>query len=305
MRVLDSLNLRACGGMRRILAGLIGLALAVMGSASAVAGPKRVVATFSILGDLAAQIGGDQVVIRTLVTADQDAHAYQPRPSDIQALGAADVVFANGLGFEPWLDKAVAASATHAPVVIVSQGVAARRLRGGVPDPHAWQNVANTKLYVATIARTLSAVDPEHAALYGARARRYQAELDRLDNDIRAQLNGISGGPHIVVTNHDAFGYFGDAYGVRFLAPIGLSTAQEPSAHDVAKLITQIKTEHVRAVFVENLDDPRLIGQIARETGAKVGPSIYSDALSPQGSVAATYVALMRHNLKAFMDGLK
>ena len=301
--------------------GSLALLLAVLTIfPGAAAEPKRVVATFSILGDIVRQVGGDQVRVDTLVKADQDAHGFEPKPSDVRVLTQADLIVSNGLGFEPWLAKAIKASGTKARTAVATKGV--KPLQGevddrhdahdhhdrhehGPQDPHAWQNVLNVKLYATNIAEALAAIDPTNEAYYRARAAKYHADLDKLDGEIKWAFAPVPKGRRIVVTNHDAFAYFGKAYGVVFHAPIGMSTEAEPSAADVAALIRQIRAERITAVFVENMDDPRLIEQIARETGAKVGTRIYSDALSGPAGPAATYLDMMRHNAKAFAAAMK
>jgi zinc/manganese transport system substrate-binding protein len=302
--------------------GLLAAVLAVFWASLAEAEPKKVVATFSILGDIVAQIGGDKVAVETLVKADQDAHGFEPKPSDVRALTAASLIVSNGLGFETWLAKAVKASGAKAPLIVATKGVKAIKAaenddddhKGhdhhdhhdhGADDPHAWQNALNVKVYASNIAAALSKADPANAAHYKSRLANYHAELDKLDGEIKWAFAAVPKGRRVVVTNHDAFGYFGQAYGVMFHAPIGVSTEAEPSAADVAKLIKQIREERITAVFVENMDDPRLIEQIARETGAKVGSRIYSDALSGPTGPAASYLAMMRHNAKAFAAAMK
>jgi zinc/manganese transport system substrate-binding protein len=309
-------------GKMRILAGLmlvLGVAFGVSGAAAAE--PKRVVATFSILGDLTAQIGGDKVRVETLIKADQDAHGFEPRPSDVRSLTQAQLVVANGLDFETWLDKAMKASGAKAAVAVATAGIKPREGQEdghddthghthkghdhGPADPHAWQDVKLVKTYANNIAEALAKIDPANAAYFRARAAFYASDLDRLDAEIKALIAPIPSPRRVVVTNHDAFGYFGAAYGVRFLSPIGVSTEAEPSAADVAALIRQIRKDKITAVFVENMDDPRLIEQIARETAAKVGPKIYSDALSGPTGPAATYLQMMRHNARAFAAAMK
>jgi zinc/manganese transport system substrate-binding protein len=299
--------------------GLVAAVLAVFWTGAAGAEPKKVVATFSILGDITAQIGGDAVTVEVLVKADEDAHGFEPKPSDVRLLTSADLIVANGLGFEPWLAKAVKASGAKAPVVVASKGVKALKSEAhddkhghkhdhhdhGPDDPHAWQNALNVKIYATNIAEALAKRDPANAAQYRARAAAYHAELDKLDGEIKWAFAPIPKGRRVAVTNHDAFAYFGKAYGVTFHSPIGVSTEAEPSAADVATLIKQIRADRITAVFVENMDDPRLIDQIARETGAKVGPRLYSDALSGPTGPASTYLAMMRHNAKAFAAAMK
>lgn len=309
---------------RRVL--LAASALTTLLSTTAWAEPAlKAVASFSILGDLVEEVGGDRVAVTTLVGPDGDAHVYQPTPADAQAVAGANIIFVNGLHFEGWIDRLTEASGAKAPVIVVSEGVTPREFAPGEgeeeeehadadgqdhghdhgpTDPHAWQSVPNAKLYVANIAEALSAADPSGAATYTANAAAYTAKLDALDAEIRATIAAIPENRRIIVTSHDAFGYFGQTYGMTFEAPQGISTEFEASAADVAKLITQIRAEKVPAVFMENITDPRLLEQIAAETDAKIGGTLYSDALSPADGPAATYIDMMENNIHQFSAAL-
>jgi zinc/manganese transport system substrate-binding protein len=273
--------------------------------------PKlTVVATFSILADLVANVGGDRVAITTLVGPDSDAHVYSPTPSDAKAIASAALVFVNGLGFEGWIDKLIKASGYTGTVVVAAEGIrplkAAAHAHGhghghahdhGELDPHGWQSPVQAQRYVENIARALIAADPKHEQAYRSRATAYIETLRRLDEDARARFAAIPAEQRRVITGHDAFGYFGDAYAIRFFAPRGMSTEGEASAKGVARLITQIRSQKIRAVFVENISDPRLVEQLARESGAKVGGVLFSDALSVKDARARTYLDMMRHNV--------
>ena len=269
-----------------------------------------VVATFSILGDFVKNVGGDRVEVTTLVGPNGDVHVYLPIPADARKLNIAKVVFINGLGLEGWMTRLVAASGTKAPIIIATKGVTPRDMNneqeGGhvVPDPHAWQSIANARIYVANIRDGLTKVDPAGAGMYDANAKSYLGELDALEKDVRAAIGKILVDRRKIITNHKAFGYFGDAYGMKFIAPEGLSTDSEPSARDVAKIITQIGTQKISAVFLENVTDPRLMRQIAEESGARIGGKLYSDALSEPSGPAGTYIALMRNNVREFEEAL-
>jgi zinc/manganese transport system substrate-binding protein len=263
----------------------------------------RAVATFSILGDFVRNVGGEQVELATLVGPNGDVHVYAPTPGDVKTIAAANIVFVNGLGLEGWIDRLIAASATHAPVVVASRGIGprsgARSQDHAVSDPHAWQSVANAKLYVGNIRDGLIAVDAAGKAIFEANATIYLAKLDALDGEIKAAIAAIPPVRRKVITAHSAFDYFGDAYGIAFIAPEGLSTEAEPStARDVAKLIEQIRRENVPALFLENVADSRLLERIAAETGVRIGGKLYSDALSPPDGPAATYIAMMRSNAR-------
>lgn len=310
---------------RRFLLGAVLLSVALWAQspparAQGKAVPVAAVATFSILGDFVRQVGGDRVQVTALVGPDGDAHEFQPSPADARKLAEARIVFVNGLGLEGWFDRLIKVSGTKAPVVTASAGVtpisgegeAHGGPNGGPPggarthhdDPHAWQSIANAKLYVGNIRDGLARVDPDGASTYQANAARYLAELDALDGEVRTAISAIPPGRREIITTHDAFGYFAKAYGLTFIAPQGVSTESEASAKDVARIIRQIKARKVPAVFLENISDPRLMEQIARESGARIGGKVYSDALSKPDGPAATYVDMMRNNVRAFRAAL-
>lgn len=265
-----------------------------------------VIASFSILADLTRNIGGDRIEVAALVGPDGDAHAYQPTPADTKALRDARLVVVNGLGFEGWIDRLVKTSKTSAPVVVATKGVSPRKdedAHGGV-DPHAWQSIANTKLYVANIRDSLVAVDPDAAETYRANANAYLAELAELEAEVAAVVATIPPERRKIITTHDAFGYFGTAYGLDFIAPEGVATEAEPSARDIARIIRQIEAKKIPAVFMENITNPRTIRRIAAESGARVGGTLFSDALSPPDGPAATYIDMMRHNVRELAAAL-
>jgi len=274
----------------------------------------NVIATFSILGDFVKNVGGDRVEVATLVGPNGNAHVYAPSPGDAKKVADAKLVFVNGLGFEGWLERLVKASGTKAPIVVATKGIKPLERAGehghdhdhdhGRADPHAWQSVANAKTYVANIRDALIAADPAGKDAYLANAAAYLAKLDALERDVREVIAKIPADRRRVITSHSAFGYFQDAYGVSFTAPQGVSTEAEASAKDVAAIIAQIKKQKAAAVFLENVTDPRLVEQIARETGAKVGGTLYSDALTDDKGDATTYIDLIRHNLRQLASAL-
>jgi zinc/manganese transport system substrate-binding protein len=268
----------------------------------------RAVATLSILGDFARNVGGERVELATLVGPNGDVHVFAPTPGDVKTIAAADIVFVNGLGLEGWIDRLIAASATRAPVVVASRGITprsgTRAQDRGASDPHAWQSVANAKLYVGNIRDGLIAIDAAEKKIFEANANTYLAKLDALDGEIRATIEAIPSARRKVITAHSAFGYFGDAYGIEFIAPEGLSTEAEPSARDIAKLIEQIRRENVPALFLENVADSRLLQRIGAETGVRIGGRLYSDALSPPDGPAASYIEMMRSNLRELTRAL-
>jgi zinc/manganese transport system substrate-binding protein len=294
--------------LKRIALAIVLAALAAPANAQE---KLKAVATFSILSDIVKNVGGDRVAVTALVGPNSDAHVYQPSPSDAKTLSEAKVVFTNGLGFEGWMERLIKASGTKAAMVTASKGVKPRNLDAAdahghqhATDPHAWQAVGNIKLYVGNIREALVAADPAGKADYEANATAYLAKLDALDAEIKAEVAKIPVDRRRIITTHDAFGYFAAAYGVAFIAPQGVSTESEVSAKDVAKIITQIKRQKIPAVFLENVTDDRLLKRIAAESGAKVGGTLYSDALTDEKGPAATYIDMMRHNIRQLAAAL-
>jgi len=274
----------------------------------------KVVTTFSILADLVKNVGGDRVEITSLVPVNGDAHVYAPSPADAKKLADAKVVFTNGLGFEGWIPRLVKSSATKAAVIVATKGIKPRKSEekghghghshDADADPHAWQSVANAKIYVANIRDALVAADPAGKATYEANAAAYTSKLDVLEAEVKGQVGSIPADRRRIITTHDAFGYFKAAYGLDFIAPQGVSTESEASAKDVAKIIVQIKKQKIPAVFMENVSDPRLLERIAAETGAKVGGTLYSDALTDEKGKAPTYIDMMKHNIRTLSAAL-
>lgn len=285
------------------------LALAMTATPAAAQDKVRVVATFSIIADFARNVGGDAVEVSELVGPDSDAHVYAPSPAEAKRLADARLVLVNGLGFEGWLERLVKASGTKATVAVTTRGITPRRMQEdahghGRSDPHAWQSVANAKIYVTNIRDALAKADPDRKATYEANAAAYVAKLDALESDVKATVATIPTERRKIITTHDSFGYFAAAYGVSFIAPQGVSTEAEVSARDLAKIIRQVKTQKIPAVFMENVTDPRLMKRIAEETGAKIGGRLYSDALSAADGPAASYIEMMRHNLNELRGAL-
>ena len=296
-----------------LLAGCLALAASSLPAAAQNAQKLKAVATFSILGDMVRQVGGERVEVTTLVGPNGDAHVYSPTPADGRRLTEAGIVFANGLKFEGWIDRLVKSSGTRAARIEAAKGV--RPLKGeedghghdhgdSGSDPHAWQSIGNAKIYVANIRDALIAADEAGKGVYEANAAAYLKQLDAVEAEIRSLVTGIPADRRRIITSHDAFRYFEDAYGIDFVAPQGVSTESEASAKDVARIIQQIRREKIAAVFVENVSDPRLMERIAKETGARIGDKVYSDALSEPGGPAGTYIDMMRHNIRAFSAAL-
>jgi zinc/manganese transport system substrate-binding protein len=289
--------------MQRFRLWLILLALVTSALPAHAQDRLNVVASFSITGDFARNVGGERVSVTTLVGPDGDVHVYTPAPSDAQKIADAKLVIINGLGLEGWLSRLVQSAGSKATMITASQGITPRKL-GADADPHAWQSVANAKSYVANIRDALVAADPASAGIYRDNADRYLAKLDALDRDVRAAVAQIPEGRRKVISTHDAFGYFAAAYGIEFIAPQGVSTESEASARDIAAIITQIKASKIPAVFLENISDPRLMRRISTETGARIGGTLYSDSLTGEKGDAPTYIDMVRHNIKALTSAL-
>jgi zinc/manganese transport system substrate-binding protein len=266
-----------------------------------------VVATFSILGDLVKNVGGDRIEVTTLVGPNSDTHVYAPTPADARKVAGAKVVFVNGLGFEGWMTRLVKASGSKAPTVVASKGVKSRKMEEEghkVTDPHAWQSIANAKIYVGNIRDGLAAADPAGKSAYDANASAYLAKLDALEAEVKDAIGKIPADRRRIITSHDAFGYFGAAYGIEFIAPEGVSTETAASAKDVAKIIAQVRKQRIPAVFMENITDTRMMEQIAKESGAKIGGSLFSDALSDEKGPAASYIEMMHNNIRQLSNAL-
>ncbi|AMO47500.1 zinc/manganese transport system substrate-binding protein [Kosakonia oryzendophytica] len=286
---------------------ILALVLSVIAQ-GAMAKTLNVVTSFSILGDITQQVGGDHVKVTTLVGPDGDPHTFEPSAKDSALLNKADVVVVNGLGLEGWLDRLVKASGFKGQLVVASTGVTTHTLEedgATVTDPHAWNSAANGALYAQNILAALVKADPADEAAFNASGQRYIAELKQLDSWAKARFSAIPQAKRKVLTSHDAFGYFARAYDVEFMAPQGLSSESEASAAQVASLIQQIKADGVKVWFMENQLDPRLVKQIASATGAQPGGELYPEALSAKGGVADTYQKAFRHNVDTIANSMK
>jgi len=271
--------------------------------------PVRVVVSFSILGDIARQVGGPDVVVTSLIGPDADAHVFEPNPEQARLLANAQLFVINGFGLEGWLTRLTRSAQYRGPVVVVTQSIipistAEAGERTASPDPHTWQDPRNVVIYAENITRGLVGVDPKRAEAYRQRFGRYKSELEALDRRVRDDLGTIPAEKRRVITTHDAFAYYGKAYGVAFLAAEGISTDSEPSAKTIAALIRQIRREDIKALFLENVSDPRLIETLARETGTSPGPPLYSDALSRPDGPAPTYIRMIEYNTAALKAGM-
>ena len=291
---------------RRFFLLSIGLMLAIASAplrAQGLQKPIEVVASFSILGDFVKNVGGDPVDVTTLVGADGDVHVYTPAPGDARKISDANLLVINGLGLEGWLPRLLQVSSAGVPIVTASKGIAPLKL-GSEADPHAWQSVANAKGYVANVRDALIAASPADAESFRNNAETYLAKLGALDREVREAIAQIPSTRRKVISTHDAFGYFASAYGIQFIAPIGVSTESEASARDIARIVAQIRAEKIPAVFLERMSDPRLIRRIAAETGARIGGTLYSDSLTDEKGDAPTYIEMVRHNIKALTSAL-
>ena len=288
------------------------IALASVLVAPAAAQPLPVVASFSVLADLVRVVGGSHVEVTSLVAPNSDAHVFDPTPADAKRLANAKLVVINGLGFEGWMDRLIKSSGYRGSVVVASRGVKTIQEAAGhghqhghshshAADPHAWQNPLNIKQYVQNIRVALAAAKPDAAKEFEQRATAYSRELDLLDQSIRERLKAIPVAQRRIITSHDAFGYFAAAYNVKFYPLQGLSTGSEPSAADIVRIIDQIKKNKVTAIFVENISDSRVLERLTKESGARIGGTLYADALSEPGTAVDTYLKMIEHNAATIM----
>ena len=290
--------------MKALLSGLmILLAVSITGPAAA-ADRIQVVASFSILGDMVRQVTGDLAEVTTIVGPDADAHVYEPSTGDAKAVAGADVIFVNGLGFETWSSALIETSGGDAQVFVATEGVEPLLVDGEI-DPHAWNALTNGMIYVQNIAAGMAKVDAANEATYRANADAYIEQLRKVHDNAVSEFSALPDERRTVVTAHDAFGYLEQAYGLTFLAPVGIDTDAEPSASDLANLIDHLNETGAGALFVENITSPALVEQISRETGLEIGGRLFSDALSEKGGPATSYVAMFEHNLRALITALQ
>lgn len=287
----------------------LGLAIgALLVSPLSMAKTVNVVASFTVLADIVKQVGGEHVSVTSLVGPDGDPHTFEPTPQDSQALATADVVFVSGLGLEGWMDRLVSASGYKGKPVVASRGVSTRSMEEEgktVTDPHAWNSMHNGVIYATNVMNTLIKADPQDADAIRHSGEKYIQQLQALDSWAKTTFAAIPVAKRKVLTSHDAFGYFGQRYGVTFLAPVGFSTEAEASASAVGGLIKQLQAGHIHTYFIENQTDPRLVKQIASATGAQPGGELYPEALSQRSGPAATYVAAFRHNVEVMARSMK
>ena len=266
--------------------------------------PIKVVTSFTILQNLVEELGGTKVEVINLVAANSDAHMHSPKPSDAVAIANADLVVMNGLGFEGWMSRLIENNATTGKKLIATSGVKPLFV-DGEPDPHAWQSFKNIKQYSKNITQALIDIKPHYRTEFTQLNQAYMQKVHGLNTELAQQLNSIPEAQRVVVTSHDAFNYLGDEFNISFIAPVGINTDIEPSARDVVKLIGQIKTQNIKALFVENISTPRLLEQIAAETNVAIGGSLYSDALTDIHGPAATYLDMMKYNIESLVEAFK
>ena len=304
--------------MIRLLGALL-IALLAAVPAHAQSTPKlKAIASFSILADIVAEIGGERVAVATLVPAMGDAHVYQPSPADARAVATADILVANGLNFETWLDRLVTASGFKGRRIVAAEGIRPRRLDAhdhgaghghdhgdAKDDPHVWHDLQRMQAYVANIANGLAAADPANADYYRAGGAACAAQLKEIDQWASGEFARLPKAYRKAISQHDAFGYLADRYQIEFLAPQGMTTESEASAEAVARLIRQIRRQRIQALFFENVVNPRLIEQIAREARVKVGGRLYSDALTPPGGEADSFVKMYRLNVSRLVAAMQ
>ncbi|WP_424949732.1 metal ABC transporter solute-binding protein, Zn/Mn family [Deinococcus sp.] len=291
------------------------VALLVCGTGTVLAAPIPVAASTSVIADFVKVVGGSRIALLTLVPANADTHTYQPTTRDVQKLSQAKVLFINGANLEPWLPRLIG-SAPGVRVVTLSSGVKLRRaselVAEGLPaegnfDPHTWWNPQNVSVYVGTIGAELGRLDPAGKTVYAANAAAYRKQLAALDTFARAQFARIPASQRQLVTNHDALGYLAQRYGFRVVGQVtqGLSTEREPSAQELAQLVRGVKASGARAIFTENTVNARLAAALSSETGVKIAPPLYTDALGAPGSDGDSYLKMFRHNVAVIVAALK
>jgi len=318
--------------LRTLLVGALG-ASALSATVAQAQEPLQVVTSFSILDDMVETVGGDHVTVTSLVGPDGDVHAFSPKPADAQSLADADLIVVNGLQLEGWIDRLIDASEYDGDVLVASDGINTRPFEGhedeesgdhdhdhddhdhaaggeeghhhhGDVDPHAWQDLENGEQYARNIRDALVKLDPDNADDYQANAEAYIGKMEALNSESKQRLAQIPESDRLIITSHDAFGYFADAYGLQLLSPVGINTLAEPSASDMGNLIQQIESSHAKALFLENMTNPALINQLHEETGVAIGGTLYADALTPDGE-GSTYLGMFQHNVDTLIEALK
>ena len=282
--------------VQKLTSNITILLLILIASISTASAKIKVVSTFSILGDMVKNIGGDKIELTTLVGPNGDGHVYEPTPADAKSIANADLVFVNGLGFEGWIDRLVKASGYKGKIIIATKGIKDLKFEGEL-DPHAWQDLSNGRIYIKNIKNALTDINPKNSDYYKKKFIAYDEILESMDKSTKDRFADISKKNRKVITSHDAFLYFGRAYDIDFRSPVGVTTESEPSAGELAALITEMRKDGIKALFAENITDPRLIKQLAREVNAEIGGTLYSDALSDASEPANTYINMFKYNV--------
>ncbi|MBV8680090.1 MAG: metal ABC transporter substrate-binding protein [Aquitalea sp.] len=295
--------------MKKSVFGLLLLGLPMV----ALAAKLPVVASFSIVGDMTREIGGDRVEVVSLVGPDQDAHVFQPSPADVKRLSASRLFVTNGLGLEGWMGRLTKASGYKGLMVEAGNGIKTRMAPAEegeekgreVTDPHAWHDPQRVQVYIRNITAGLIKADPQGKADYTRRAAEFSAKVKQQDEWAAQQFAAIPAAKRKMLTSHDAFGYFGERYGIKLLAIQGVSTEAEASAKGVAQLVKQVRQEKVNAIFMENMTDKRLLEQLTREAKVKIGGELYADALSKPNGPASSYLKLFHHNVETILQSIR
>jgi zinc/manganese transport system substrate-binding protein len=301
------------GSWRRWIGALAALAVLLPGLSAAADGRPKIVATFTIIGDLVQTVGGDAVTVTTLVGPDGDAHVFEPKPSDVAAVAGADLIVSNGLGMEPWLERLIEAAGYQGKLLVASTGVTPLPFKeeanasGEMPDdPHAFQDLSNGRLYVKNIGDALAKlVAPQDMVPVHLRAYTLDQEMAALDQELKTKLGALPAANRRILTSHDAFHYFAKAYGLDIESIQGVSTDTEPSAADLAAIARQAKAGQVKAIFLENMSNPQLAQTISSESGVPVGGELVADALTKPDGLAPHYLDMFRYNLKELLKVLQ
>ncbi|HET7738921.1 MAG TPA: metal ABC transporter substrate-binding protein [Tepidiformaceae bacterium] len=281
-------------------------------------GRLQVIATTAQIAALTREAAGDLVELTVLIPPGVDSHDYEPTADDLKAIARADVLFRNGIGLDDFLDDAIDNAGGDAIDITVTDGVEVRQSafeeradekadEHEEGDPHVWHDPVNAKVMLQNIASALAEADPDNAGTYTANATAYAATLDETDAEIRALIETIPVANRKMVTNHEAFGYFIDRYGLEFVGAVipSLTTGAEPSAADLAALADLIEEEGVKAIFAESSIDPKIAEQIARDTGVRIVDDLYGDSLGEPGTPEGTLDGMLLANARKIVEALK
>lgn len=269
-------------------------------------GKIKVVSSASIFQDMAKNIGGDKIISESIVPIGGDPHTYTPKPSDVELVSSADLILINGLTFEGWITELIDNSGTKAKIILITEGVdpITSQKYHNASDPHAWMDASNGVKYVYNISAGLASIDPDNALFYADNGAKYNAEIKKADSYIRRQIATIPAKQRILITSHDAFQYYGRAYNITLNAIMGISTESEAQSKDVQRVVNAIKENKVPAVFIESTINPKMLQQIASDTGVKIGGELYADSVGDADSEAPTYIKMLTHNTDVIVNAL-